>query len=107
VRRVREAQAWDLAHGVMDGGIYGLLGKDEGVLIQVQAQDDPDRLHHNPPTYLSKALDLGHHDAHVLGLVHVPCACVVDLVVGINDKTMDAMPVVHTWHSWLAPDICS
>jgi hypothetical protein len=32
---------------------------------------------------------------------------VVDLVVGINDKTMDAMPVVHTWHSWLAPDICS
>ncbi len=42
--------------------------------------------------HLGKALDLGQHLAYVLRLAHVGGALVVQLIVGVNHKTPDAVP---------------
>jgi hypothetical protein len=45
--------------------------------------------------HLGKLLDLGHHDADILSLIHVLATRMVDLVVRVNDQAMDAVPGIN------------
>lgn len=59
---------------------------------------------HINSTHLRKPLDLGHHDAYILGLIHVARASMVDFIVGVDDQAMDAIPVkIHNCAKWFRP----